>query len=175
MIEEKGSFRDPAGKIYYKDNRVFRKLSVEGVKRFQELKDSDIITLSIKEGFLIGTKEIHDQIIEKSNLELILEHDKIPYVSYPYEWSFSQLKDAAIFHLNFHLFLLKNNATLIDASAYNVQFIGSELKFIDVLSIQKYKEGEYWKGHKQFCENFLNPLILKSKKASNLTIGSKVI
>ena len=164
MIEEKGSFRDPAGKIYYKDNRVFRKLSVEGVKRFQELKESDIINLSINEGFLIGTKEIHDQVIEKANQELILEHDKIPYVSYPYEWSFSQLKDAAIFHLNFHLFLLKNDATLIDASAYNVQFIGSELKFIDVLSIQKYKEGEYWKGHKQFCENFLNPLILKSKK-----------
>ena len=73
-------------------------------------------------------------------------------------------KKAAIFHLDFHLFLLENNATLIDASAYNVQFVGSKLKFIDVLSIQKYNEGEYWKGHKQFCENFLNPLVLKSKK-----------
>ena len=74
------------------------------------------------------------------------------------------MKDAAIFHLDFHLFLLANDATLIDASAYNIQFIGSELKFIDVLSIKKYTEGEYWAGHKQFCENFLNPLILKSKK-----------
>tara|TARA_B110000971_G_scaffold139393_1_gene142531 strand:- start:562 stop:1182 length:621 start_codon:yes stop_codon:yes gene_type:complete len=95
---------------------------------------------------------------------LILEREKIPYISYPYEWSFSQLRDAAIFHLDFHLFLLENDATLIDASAYNVQFIGSKLKFIDVLSIQKYNEGECWTGHKQFCENFLNPLILKSKK-----------
>ena len=77
MIEEKGSFRDPAGKIYYKDNRVFRKLSVDGVKRFQELKDSNIITLSIKEGFLIGTKETHDQIIEKSNQELFEKIIKI--------------------------------------------------------------------------------------------------
>ena len=73
--------------------------------------------------------------------ELILEHDKIQYISYPYEWSFSQLKDAAIFHLDFHLFLLKNDATLIDASAYNIQFIGTKLKFIDVLSIKKYNEG----------------------------------
>ena len=165
MIHEKGSFRDPAGKIYYSNNRVFRKLSTLGIERFLALKESGIISQSIKEGFLIGTKEIQN----KDNLninkeELILEHDKITYISYPYEWSFSQLKDAAIFHLDFHLFLLKNDATLIDASAYNIQFIGSKLKFIDVLSIKKYSEGEYWKGHKQFCENFLNPLILKSKK-----------
>jgi len=159
MIYEHGSFRDPAGKIYYKDNKVFRKLTQIGKKRFLELRDKEIISKSIEKGFLIETKEIQNE----SN-ELALEHEKIPYISYPYEWSFSQLKDAAIFHLDFHLFLLENDATLIDASAYNIQFIGSKLKFIDVLSIQKYEEGEYWVGNKQFCENFLNPLILKSKK-----------
>ena len=162
MIDEKGSFRDPAGKIYYENNRIFRKLTTLGVERFSKLKESNIISKSIQKGFLIETKEIEDN--EKNNKDLILEHEKIPYISYPYEWSFSQLKDAAIFHLDFHLFLLENDATLIDASAYNIQFIGSKLKFIDVLSIQKYTEGELWAGHKQFCENFLNPLILKSKK-----------
>ena len=165
MIDEKGSFRDPAGKIYYKNNRVFRKLTTLGINRFLELQQSDIISKSIKKGFLIETKEVENKDnSNEENKELILEHEKIQYISYPYEWSFSQLKDAAIFHLDFHLFLLENNATLIDASAYNIQFIGSKLKFIDVLSIQKYTEGEYWIGHKQFCENFLNPLILKSKK-----------
>jgi ribosomal protein L11 methylase PrmA len=158
MNDEKGSFRDPAGKIYYENNKVFRKLTALGVERFLKLQDSSIISKSIEKGFLIETKEI------KKSEDLILEHEKIPYISYPYEWSFSQLKDAAIFHLDFHLFLLANDANLIDASAYNVQFIGSKLKFIDVLSIQKYTEGEYWIGHKQFCKNFLNPLILKSKK-----------
>ena len=165
MIDEKGSFRDPAGKIYYKNDRVFRKLTTLGINRFLELEQSDIISKSIKKGFLIETKEVENKDnANEDNKELILEHEKIQYISYPYEWSFSQLKDAAIFHLDFHLFLLENNATLIDASAYNIQFIGSKLKFIDVLSIQKYIEGEYWIGHKQFCENFLNPLILKSKK-----------
>jgi ribosomal protein L11 methylase PrmA len=158
MIIENGSFRDPAGRIYYKNNKVFRKLSALGVERYSKLDEANIIDKSIENGFLIETKK--NQI----NNEVILEHEKIPYISYPYEWSFSQLKDAAIFHLDFHIFLLENNATLIDSSAYNIQFIGSQLKFIDVLSIQKYTEGDYWMGHKQFCENFLNPLILKSKK-----------
>ena len=165
MIDEKGSFRDPAGKIYYENNRIFRKLTAIGIERFLKLKASNIISKSIQKGFLIETKEVENEHNKKEdNRELILEHKKIPYISYPYEWSFSQLKDAAIFHLDFHLFLLENDATLIDASAYNIQFIGSKLKFIDVLSIQKYTEGEHWAGHKQFCENFLNPLILKSKK-----------
>ena len=74
------------------------------------------------------------------------------------------MKTAAIFHLDFNLFLLDMDATLIDASAFNIQFIGSKPIFIDTLSIVKYINGEPWKGHKQFCENFLNPLILKSKK-----------
>ena len=59
-----------------------------------------------------------------------------PYVSYPYEWSFSQLKAAALHHLDFNLFLLDQGATLIDASAYNIQFIGSKPIFIDLLSIK---------------------------------------
>ena len=84
------------------------------------------------------------------------------------------MKSAAIHHLDFHLFLLEKNATLIDASAYNIQFIGSQPIFIDLLSIKKYENGEYWNGHKQFCENFLNPLIFKiKKKRLILTIGSK--
>ena len=53
---------------------------------------------------------------------------------------------------------------LIDASAYNIQFINSKPIFIDVLSLSEYKDGSYWVGHKQFCENYLNPLILSSKK-----------
>ena len=66
MIHEKGSFRDPAGKIYYSNNRVFRKLSTLGIERFLALKESGIISQSIKEGFLIGTKEIQN----KDNLNI---------------------------------------------------------------------------------------------------------
>jgi len=167
MIEEPGSFRDPAAKIFYKNNKVYRKLNKTGVERFNFIYEKKIFQKSIENNFLISTKVLEEK--EKSTIDLkigdfILEHEKINYVSYPYEWSFNQLKRAAIFHLDFNLFLLELDATLIDASAYNIQFIGHKPIFIDVLSIKKYREGEPWKAHKQFCEYFLNPLILKSKK-----------
>jgi len=170
MIEDKGSFRDPAGKVFYYNDRIFRKLSLSGEERFQFVSKNNILHKSIEKKYLINTKILDSN--EKLNIglkneDLILEHDKVPYISYPYEWSFSQLKKAAIFHLDFQLFLLDLNATLIDASAYNIQFIGNEPIFIDVLSILKYEEGQPWSGHKQFCENFLNPLVLRSKKGVN--------
>lgn len=165
MIEETGSFRDPAGKIFYHKNKVLRKLSESGKARFDFLVKEKILNKSIEKEFIINTKIYEgDNDLQNEDNNLILEHERIPYVSYPYEWSFNQLKDAALLHLDFNLFLLDLGATLIDSSAYNIQFRGSKPIFIDVLSIIKYEEGKPWVGHKQFCENFLNPLILKSKK-----------
>ena len=168
MNEEQGSFRDPAGKIFYYKNKVYRKINILGKSRLKYILEKKIIDNAIKNKFLIDSKIVNlNDEIEKDDNDMIFEHDSIPFISYPYEWSFSQLKSAAIHHLDFHLYLLENNATLIDASAYNVQFIASKPIFIDLLSLKKYQEGEYWTGHKQFCENFLNPLILKSKKGIN--------
>ena len=164
---DKGSYRDPAGKIFYYKGRVLRGLNSKGVERFKHIKENNILDESIKQNFLIPTKEVTDlpKINELSEFDLILEHKKIDYITYPYEWCFDQLKDAALHHLNFQLFLLEKNCVLIDASAYNIQFINSKPIFIDTLSLSEYKEGSYWTGHKQFCENFLNPLILSSKKS----------
>ena len=115
---------------------------------------------------MVKTQEISDlkenSLFSKSTY--LLEHEIVPYVSYPYEWGFYQLQTAAIHHLNFQIFLLKRNAVLIDASAYNIQFIGNRPIFIDILSIDEYVQGDFWRGHKQFCEHFLNPLLLRSKK-----------
>ena len=163
---DKGSYRDPVGKIFYYKGRVLRGLNSKGVERFKYIKENHILDESIKKNFLISTKEATDlpKINELSEFDLILEHKKLDYITYPYEWCFEQLKDAALHHLNFQLFLLEKNCVLIDASAYNIQFINSKPIFIDTLSLSEYKEGSYWTGHKQFCENFLNPLILSSKK-----------
>ena len=129
MIEESGSFRDPAGTIFYLDDRIFRRINKIGLDRVIFLEKEKILDESIKKNYLIQTKILNDDEKHKLNLNLsdfILEHKKIPYISYPYEWSFSQLKTAAIFHLDFNLFLLDLGATLVDASAFNIQFIGSK-------------------------------------------------
>ncbi len=163
---ERGSFRDPTGNIFYDDGRVYRLINNFGLNQYNSLKNSNIIQESIDRNFLIPSKEVELKNLTNDIFKdkIIIEHQKINYISYPYEWSFDQLKDAAIHHLNFHEFLLQNNFTLTDASAYNIQFSGTKIYFIDLLSLKKYEEGDYWVAHKQFCENFLNPLILKSKR-----------
>lgn len=167
MNYDEGSFRDPAGKIFYHSNKVYRNINTSGNERINFIKEKDLIEKSCQKKYLVKTKILNENEIKELGFEknsIVVEHEKIPYISYPYEWSFSQLKSAALHHLDFNLFLLNQGATLIDASAYNIQFVGSKPIFIDLLSIRKYVEGEYWYGHKQFCENFLNPLILSSKK-----------
>ena len=166
IIYESGSFRDPAGRVFYHENEVYREVAPNGQKRLEFLQSKNLLNQLIDKEYLIKTEIIRDEQIAKifKTKNMVLKHEKINFISYPYEWTFSQLKDAAIFHLNFQIFLLEQGAKLIDASAYNIQFKNNKPIFIDLLSIDEYNEGEYWFGHKQFCENFLNPLILKAKK-----------
>ena len=167
MYFEYGSFRDPAGKIFYNEDKVYRELSEIGIKRFTFLKKNNLIDDLIKKKYLIVTEECDKKNNENFKIDqkkLLLKHEKINFISYPYEWTFTQLKDAALFHLDLQIYLLNKNAKLIDASAFNIQFKNNKPIFIDVLSIDEYREGEYWYAHKQFCENFLNPLVLSAKK-----------
>lgn len=90
----------------------------------------------------------------------VIQPEKVPFVSYPYEWSFSMLKDAALLTLNIQKLSLKHGMSLKDASAFNVQFIKSRPVFIDTLSFEKYSEGKPWVAYKQFVEHFLTPLAI---------------
>lgn len=92
-----------------------------------------------------------------------LEHSPQPFISYPYEWPFVLLQRAALHHIDLQLELLSSDFTLCDASAYNVQFQGTRPVFIDVRSIRPYQPGSCWAGCRQFCEQFLNPLLLTAK------------
>lgn len=163
---EPSSFRDKLGNIFYVDKKVIRTINKIGKKNFEFIIDKKILEEAISNNFLIGTKIVNKEDLPNffSKFEYVVESDLIPYISYPYEWSFEQLKYAAICHLDFQIFLFERGAILRDASAYNIQFIGSKPIFIDLLSIKKYEDGDYWIGYKQFCENFLNPLLLGSIK-----------
>jgi len=176
-FKESSSFRDNFGSVYHSNGNILRTVNKVAEKNFHTLNEKNIFKESIDKGFLIDfeilDKDQHPDSLKDYNI--ILKAQKISFISYPYEWTFNQLKDAAIHHLNFQIFLLKLNCVLRDASAFNIQFYKGKPVFIDIMSLEEYKNGEYWSGYKQFCENFLNPLLLghlKNIKHNDLFRGS---
>jgi ribosomal protein L11 methylase PrmA len=167
-IKEPGSWRDPQGHIYHYDNRIFRTVLPTAKNDFDSVYSTGLIESLIKAEKLLPQRKMADNEIEFThllgeNMAYILEHPKLPFVSYPFEWPFSLLKKAALLQLDIQLEALEYGITLSDASAYNIQFLGSQAIFIDHLSFRPYKSGELWAGYRQFCEQFLNPLLLLSK------------
>jgi hypothetical protein len=94
----------------------------------------------------------------------VLRHELIPFVSYPYEWTPGMLRDAALLTLDLILASLDEDLVLKDATPYNVQFKGSRPVFLDVGSWEKLNAGEPWAGYRQFCMQFLYPLMLQAYK-----------
>ena len=98
-----------------------------------------------------------------------MQPDLVPFISYPYEWSFSQYKDAALATLSIQKRALKAGMSLKDASAYNIQFVHGKPVLIDTLSFETYQEGQPWVAYKQFCQHFLAPLALMALKDVRLS------
>jgi ribosomal protein L11 methylase PrmA len=159
-----GSFRDPSGHVFLHEGRVLRTVEKLGQVAYEHVRDLGILTELQSQGRIVDCRELapNNPVYRKFSERpaYILEHPKLDAITYPYEWTFSALKDAALFHLQLQRELLTRDVALSDASAYNVQFIGSKPVFIDILSLRGYQDGEYWLAHRQFCEQFLNPLLL---------------
>ena len=138
------SFRDPSGHVIEANGRIFRTVS-KGIaaQRYEYVRDCGFLKSCAEKGDVVSTKELEvAEVDQDEGARFVLEHSRIPFISYPYEWSFQLLKSAALLHLDLHLGALKLNITLSDASAYNVQFVGPKPVFIDVLSFRPYREGE---------------------------------
>jgi len=169
-LADSGSFRDPAGAVFFHEGRVFRALSAQGYASLRPVLDSGLLTRWSERGVAVGTVLVEDgrfggEIPNGLPFEVagILEHDLIDHVSYPYEWPFALLKKAALLHLDLQIEALDEGFSFSDSSAFNVQFDGSKPILMDVLSLRPYQEGEYWAGYRQFCEQFLNPLLLTAR------------
>ena len=161
---ESGSYRDRRGRIFYVDDRVLRTVMPIALEDFEFVRASGLIDVLVKEGRLTAEAIVDISTLgsEGEGASLVLEHPKLPFISYPYEWCFSALKDAALLQLDIQLEALEREVTMTDASAYNVQFLGSKPIFIDNLSFRRYRDGEFWDGHRQFCEQYANPLLLRA-------------
>ncbi|HEX2825289.1 MAG TPA: class I SAM-dependent methyltransferase [Burkholderiales bacterium] len=162
-VADPASFRDPKATVYIVRDRVFRTLDETAWRHYQQLRACGALDELERAGRIVASRAAEPGELvspQRADARHVLEHERIPCVSYPYEWPFSLLKRAALHQLDLHLDLLARGYTLSDASAYNVQFRGTRAVFIDVPSIRPYVEGEYWDGYRQFCEQYLNPLLL---------------
>lgn len=158
-----GSFRDPSGFLFIKDSTIFRSVDQSYKPDYDKLMGSGLYDKLVAEGLLIP----HIEVSGGSGVEReykLLQPERIPFVSYPYEWCFSQLKDAALATLRIQLQALKHGMSLKDASAYNIQFQCGAPALIDTLSFETCKEGRPWVAYRQFCQHFLGPLALMARR-----------
>lgn len=156
---EPSSYRDPAGSVFYDAGTVYRALGERGAADFDALEASEFFRTQSDAGRIVGTRRTS---LERDGAALVLEHDRIPVVTYPYEWTFSMLKDAALLQLQLLAAALEEDLILKDSTPYNIQWRGASPTFIDIGSFERLREGEPWLGYRQFCELFLYPLMLRA-------------
>ena len=165
---EPGSFRDRENQIFYHDGKVYRALSENALQNWERLAATDFFRRRSDAGDLVQTCQVApptgtSQLMLQECLGY-LSHKRVPFVSYPYEWSFSMMKDAALLQLDLLLDALDEDMTLKDASSYNVQWEGAKPYFIDIPSFVILEPGEPWVGYHQFCRLFLYPLLLQAHR-----------
>ncbi len=156
-----GSFRDPLSRVYVDGDRVLRGLSAEALEDYHALAATTFFPAAVARGDIVATEQA-------DGLELpdvwagVLRHERIDTVTYPYEWPFEMLRDAARLQLDLTREALAERLITKDASSYNVQFVGTKPVFIDVGSFERLRPSEPWPGYRQFCELFLNPLLVQA-------------
>jgi hypothetical protein len=161
---EPGSFRDPESRVFYAGDDVLRALSSDGLNDFEALERTGLLD----DERVVRTERAEDTAALRGLLVHdpagVLRHERVPVVSYPYEWTFSMLRDAALVQLDLLLAALDHDMVLKDSTPYNVQFRGARPVFVDVGSFERLREGEPWVGYRQFCMLYLYPLLLLSLK-----------
>lgn len=155
------SFRDPAGFLFERDGRLFRQVNKVYQRTFEALEEGGLFQALVEKKLLVPYSKVDIPSVTDSAF-CVIEPERLPFISYPYEWSFSQLKHAALLTLQIQSIAMEYGFSLKDASAYNVQFIQGRPVFIDTLSFEPLPEGKPWVAYKQYCQHFLAPLALMS-------------
>lgn len=158
------SFRDPSGFIFRQEGILFRQVNLAYREHYDHLLDSGLKQELEEAGLLIADEEVSIQPPAPEIAYRVIRPAPVDFISYPFEWSFSQLKDAALATLAIQKRAFERGMTLKDASAYNIQFQGGRPILIDTLSFEIYRQGEPWVAYRQFCQHFLAPLALMAIK-----------
>ncbi len=160
-----GSFRDPSGFMFKHDGKLYRQVNQKYQAEYDLLMSSGLYDQLTRSKTLVPHKEVGLEFAPLPDIaHKVIQPEVVDFISYPYEWCFNQLKDAAILTLAIARRALEFGMSLKDASAYNIQFQQGRPIFIDTLSFEKYEEGMPWVAYRQFCQHFLAPLALMAKK-----------
>lgn len=169
-IKVQSSFRDRSGFVFTFNKNIYRQVNTSYQEEYKYLINSALYDKLVQNTLLIPHEETPEiGFLLQGPGSTILKPEQISFISYPYEWCFNQLKDAALTTLKIQKTALDYGMSLKDASAYNIQFHKGKPILIDTLSFEKYQEGKPWVAYKQFCQHFLAPLALMSKKDSRMS------
>ena len=161
-INEPSSFRDPSGFLFYDNGSIYRQINIIYKEDYDLLMESGLYKALIDQNLLVAHEEVDIEGPEPGKAYKIIKPEPIPFISYPYEWCFNQLKDAALTTFKIQKTAMDFGMTLKDCSVYNIQFLKGRPVFIDTLSFEKYHEGRPWIAYRQACQHFLAPLALMS-------------
>jgi len=154
------SFRDPSGFMFKRDNKLYRQVNQPYRQEYDQLVNSGLYKELREAGLMISHEEVNNESEFTELAYKVIQPEPVGFISYPYEWSFSQLKDAALTTLEIERRALGRGMSLKDASAYNIQFVRGRPMLIDTLSFEIYREGQPWVAYRQFCQHFLAPLAM---------------
>ncbi|MGH3443510.1 MAG: class I SAM-dependent methyltransferase [Nitriliruptorales bacterium] len=154
------SFRDPSGFVFTRDGILYRQVQQTFADDYDAFIDSGLYDALTQQELLVAHEEVDVGLAAAPGAYRVLRPERVPFVSYPYEWCPGQLRDAALLTLRIQETALDHGMSLRDASAYNVQFRAGRPVFIDTLSFEPLREGQPWVAYRQFCRHFLAPLAL---------------
>lgn len=156
------SFRDPGGFLFRDTGVLYRQINKSCQDNYHLLMNSGLYSELVSRELMISHSDADLDLIRNESGIGVIKPEEIDFISYPYEWCYSQLKTAALATLRIQNIALEHGASLKDASAYNIQFHKGKPVLIDTLSFEKQTPGEPWVAYKQFCQHFLAPLALAS-------------
>lgn len=163
------SYRDPSGFIFEKDGVLYRQVNTVFKEHFELFNSSGLYQRLVQKDLLIPHQILHENLSGDAGWYATLKPERIAFISYPYEWSFDMLKDAALLTLKLAREGLASGMILKDATPYNIQWHKGKFVFIDSLSFEKYDEEKPWIAYHQFCESFLAPLLLMHYRKNALS------
>ena len=158
------SFRDPSAFVFWRDGQPYRQIQRVFATEWDRFEASQLKRQLFDQRQLIRHEPADVDLAPMPDAHAVIRPEPIEFLSYPYEWTFGELREAALLTLDVQLEAIAAGWTLRDASAYNIQFQDARPIHIDSASFERLEDGSPWVAYRQFCEQFLAPLALAARR-----------